>query len=152
MVEIIPYIIKHSFNVTVQGFLVYSCIENLNNPLHSQLSYLQRDLYILVLKVGFLRTDLLKNYHIRLIFIVLLSETTHDIVRNVKKALGFTYIKYSWYIESDTTRKAIVVSSKTLVHVFCCCVCLVLLCLETNFGNLVVIANLILFMNVARLP
>ena len=40
MVEIIPYIIKHSFNVTVQGFLVYSCIENFNNPLHNQLSYL----------------------------------------------------------------------------------------------------------------
>ena len=91
MVEIIPYIIKHSFNVTVQGFLVYSCIENLNNPLHSQLSYLQRDLYILVLKVGFydkfLKTDLVRYFHIRLIFIVLLSKTTHDIVRNVKKRL-----------------------------------------------------------------
>ena len=122
----------------------------------SQILYITSH-YILIIDFGgerwylrYLKTDVVKYYHIGIIFMCFIGNDLWNCLK-VKKALGFTYIKYSWYIESDTTRKAIVVSSKTLVHVFCCCVCLVLLCLETNFGNLVVIANWIPFMNVARL-
>ena len=95
MVEIIPYIIKHSFNVTVQGFLVYSCIENLNNPLHSQLSYLQYILYILVLKVGFFinRSSKILPYTNYFHSPFIGNNSLH--CQECKKALGFTYIKYS---------------------------------------------------------